>query len=317
MVLRLVSMQQRSLFDTRNDFMPMTIALIANPSAGGRKAARIIPRVEKRLRRNAIGYRIFITQHHAHALDIARRLTPANYNGIVSLGGDGTNFHLLNGLLKYHDPDRLPPLGIIPVGSGNSFARDLNISTTEDGLRALIRGRTRPVDVCSFTRGGQPWYFVNLTGFGFVTDVALTAHHLKRIGDFSYVLGVFHRMLNLRFHRMELEIDGRRIDGDNCFVEFCNSRYTGGKMLMAPDAKIDDGWFDVVVVGPMSRRSLMTTFPKIFKGTHGRHPAVRFYRARTASVRTDPPKKLLPDGELFGSTPTQVAIHHRLVRYFS
>ena len=124
-------------------------------------------------------------------------------------------------------------------------------------------------------------------------------------------------MLGLRFHRMKLELDGRRIDGENCFVEFCNSRYTGGRMLMAPDAAIDDGRFDVVVVGPLNRRSLMATFPKIFKGTHGQNPAVKFYRATTASVETDPPKTLLPDGELFGSTPTQVAIHTRWVRYFA
>ncbi|WP_319406418.1 diacylglycerol kinase family lipid kinase [uncultured Desulfosarcina sp.] len=295
----------------------MTIALIANPSAGGRKGSRAIPKVENHLRRHGIEYRIFITQYHAHAMDIARKLTLGKYDGVVSLGGDGTNFHLLNGLMKYHDPATLPPLGIIPVGSGNSFARDLGIYTTADGIRALIMGETRPVDVCSFTQDGQPWYFVNLAGFGFVTDVAQTAHQFKRFGDFSYVIGVFHRMLGLRFHRMQLELDGRRIDGENCFVEFCNSRHTGGKMLMAPEAKIDDGWFDVVVVGPMSRRSLMATFPKIFKGTHGQNPAVRFYRAKTASVKTDLPKTLLPDGELFGSTPTQVAIDPRRVRYFA
>jgi YegS/Rv2252/BmrU family lipid kinase len=295
----------------------MTIALIANPSAGGRKGGRVIPHVEKHLRRHRIDYRIFITQHHAHAMDIAYKLKPARYDGVVSLGGDGTNFHVLNGLLKDHDPAALPPLGIIPVGSGNSFARDLGILTTADGIRALTRGETRPVDVCSFTQDGQPWYFVNLAGFGFVSDVAQTAHQLKRFGDFSYILGVLHRMLGLRFHRMKLEIDGIQIEGENCFVEFCNSRYTGGKMLIAPDAKIDDGWFDVVVVGPLNRRSLMATFPKIFKGTHGQNPTVQFFRAQTASVETDPPKTLLPDGELFGTTPTQVAIHPRWVRYFA
>jgi diacylglycerol kinase family enzyme len=79
----------------------------------------------------------------------------------------------------------------------------------------------------------------------------------------------------------------------------------------------NNGRFDVVVVGSLSRRSLVATFPKIFKGTHVENPAVRIYRAKTASVRTDPPKTLLPDGELFGSTPAQVAIHPRLVRYFS
>jgi diacylglycerol kinase family enzyme len=150
-------------------------------------------------------------------MDIARQLTPARYDGVVSLGGDGngTNFHVLNGLMKYHDPASLPPLGIIPVGSGNFFARDLGTCTTADGMRALIGGETRPVDVCSFTQDGQPWYFVNLAGFGFVADVAQAAHRLKRIGDLSYVLGVFHRMLGLRFHRMTLELDGRRIDGEN------------------------------------------------------------------------------------------------------
>jgi hypothetical protein len=144
----------------------MTIALIANPSAGGRKGSQIIPHVESKLRRHHIDCRIFITQQHAHAIDIARQLTPASYDGVVSLGGDGTNFHVLNGFLKYHRPATLPPLGIIPVGRGNSFARDLGICTTADGIRVLIGGETRPVDVCSFTQIGQPWYFVNLAGFG-------------------------------------------------------------------------------------------------------------------------------------------------------
>lgn len=295
----------------------MTLALIANPSAGGRKGTRIIPKVEFLLRHHAIDYRLFVTQYHEHAMTIAERLPPQRFDGIVALGGDGTNFHVLNGLLRNYAPDALPPLGIIPVGSGNSFARDLGICSSADGMRALIRAKTRPVDVCSFSQNEARWYFVNLAGFGFVTDVAQTAHQLKRFGNFSYVLGILYRMLSLRFHNMELTLDGQCIHGRNCFVEFCNSRYTGGKMLIAPDAKIDDGWFDVVVVGPLSRLSLLTTFPKIFKGTHGQNPAVRIYRAQTAEVTTDPPKTLLPDGELCGSTPTRIAIHPKMVRYFT
>jgi len=128
---------------------------------------------------------------------------------------------------------------------------------------------------------------------------------------------VFYRLMGLRFHRMQLTLDGQRFDADNCFVEFCNSRYTGGRMLMAPEARIDDGWFDVVVAGPLSRISLLTTFPKIFKGTHAENPAVRIYRAKRAEVFTDPPKALLPDGEIFGSTPTQITIHPQMIRYFS
>jgi len=295
----------------------MPLALIANPAAGGRKGSRLIPRLESMLRQHSIDYRLFVSQCHGNAMTIAAKLPPQRFEGIVSIGGDGTNFHVLNGLLKNHEPDSLPPLGIIPVGSGNSFARDLSIFNAADGIRALIRGSTRPVDVCRFTQSDESWYFINLTGLGFVSDVARTAHQWKRFGDFSYIIGVLKRTLTFGTHRLELDMDGTRIEEENCFVEFCNSRYTGGRMLMAPNARIDDGLMDVVVVGPLDRRSLLATFPKIFQGAHGRHPAVRFYQARQASVTTDPPKMLLPDGERFGSTPTDLTVLPRLVRYFA
>jgi len=158
---------------------------------------------------------------------------------------------------------------------------------------------------------------VNLMGFGFVTDVAGTAAGFNYLGDLSYVTGVLYRTMGLRFHKMTLEIDGEVITGENCLVEFCNSRYTGGDMMIAPEARIDDGFFDVVILSPLSRMSLLHTFPKIFKGTHGDNPAVRFIRGRSASVRTDPAKALLPDGEVFGTTPTEVTILPRHVRYFA
>ena len=88
-------------------------------------------------------------------------------------------------------------------------------------------------------------------------------------------------------------------------------------MLMAPEAQIDDGLFDAVVLAPLSRLSLISTFPKIFKGTHGENPAVQFIKAKTARIRTQPQKILLPDGEIFGTTPTEINILPRLVRYFS
>ena len=295
----------------------MTIALIANPCAGRQKGARTRSRVESLLRDHGIDYRLFVTRYHGHGMTISQKLSPQRFEGIVSMGGDGTNFHVLNGLLKTHDPSVLPPLGIIPTGSGNSFARDLGIFSAGDAIQKLAEHQTRPVDVCGFSQKGEKWYFVNLVGLGFVTDVTKTASRLKGFGDLGYVLGVFFRLLELKFHHIELAIDGRRLDAKNCFVAFCNSRYTGGKMLMAPDAKIDDGWFDVVVAGPISRLSLLSTFPKIFTGTHLQHPAVRVYQARKAVIRTKPPKTLLPDGELCGSTPTEITIHPRRIRYFA
>jgi diacylglycerol kinase (ATP) len=294
----------------------MRAALIAKPQTGARNKANDISRAVNQLAACHIHCEVFETQYHAHALKIVQGLSLNGFDALISMGGDGTNYHLLNGVLKFHGDGPIPPLGIIPAGRGNSFAKDLNIHSIADGITAIRRQSTLAVDVCRFTQGRESFYFVNLMGFGFVTDVAHTAARFGRTGDLSYVIGVLHRTIGLKFHQMELEIDGKMYRGRNCFLEFCNSRYTGGDMLMAPEAKIDDGCFDAVILSPLSRLNLITTFPKIFKGTHLTNPRVRVLRGKRAVVGTVPEKGLLPDGELFGTTPTTITMLPRRVRYF-
>ena len=293
----------------------MKIALLVNLEAGGKKGKKLLPVIEKKLSSHNIEFQTFISLYHEHIIQITSELEVKNFDAIISVGGDGTNFHALNGLLANFKPEQLPPFGIIPVGSGNSFAMDLKIHNYNDGIRSILENNPKWVDVCSFTQIDKKFYFVNLTGFGFVTDVAKTAQKFKIFKDFSYVIGVLHRTIKLNFHYMELEIDGKMIKGENCFVEFCNSRFTGGNMLMAPDAIIDDGFMDIIVTGKMSRTSILTTLPKIFKGTHTNNPAVRHFRAKQAKIKTWPDKTLLPDGELFGTTPTSINVHHKMIRY--
>ncbi|MFC1669662.1 diacylglycerol/lipid kinase family protein [Spirochaetota bacterium] len=293
------------------------IAIIANPYCGGKKGKKAIPHIESKLLEMGIKYDLFVTEYHEHGVSIVKDLNLKNYDGIFSAGGDGTNYEVLNGLLKHHKRDDIPPIGIIPVGSGNSFARDLNIFSTDDGISTLKRKLLKAVDVCSFTTGGEEYFFINLTGLGFVTDAAKTASSFKIFGQFSYVIGVLHRIIALKFHHMELEVDGKVYSEENCFVEFCNSRFTGGDMMMAPDAEIDDGYFDVIILSKTGRLKLLKTFPKIFKGTHMEIPEARCIKGKSAKIKTIPEKNLLPDGELFGNTPTEIKIYPGHVRYFT
>ena len=294
----------------------MRIALIANPRSSGVSNENLLPELVNSFKQHHIEFDLLQTQYHGHAIQIVKQISTREYDAIVAMGGDGTNFQVLNGILKYHGDSQLPPLGILPCGRGNSFAKDLQIFSTKDGIDALRRQTTRAVDVCRFSQNQTNHYFVNLMGFGFVTDVAKTAARYKWAADFSYVIGVFYRLMGLAFHQMTLEIDGEVISGQNCFVEICNSKYTGGNMLMAPEAEVDDGLFDAVVVSPLTRASLIATFPKIFKGTHGKNPAVKFIKGKSATVYTEPQKTLLPDGEIFGTTPTKITILPRLIKYF-
>lgn len=277
---------------------------------------RQLPQIEKTFQDSKINYDLYVSQFHEHIIEIAASLDIDSYDGIIGIGGDGTNYQVINGLLAKFLPKQIPPVGILPVGSGNSFARDLGIETLYDGLNAVIGRQIRKVDVCSFSQGQRSHFFVNLTGLGFVTDVADTARKYKIFKDASYLIGVLYRTINLSCHMLEIEIDGNKIVGENCFVECCNSMYTGGGMIMAPEAKIDDGLMDIIIAGRLSRTSLLATLPKIYNGTHVNHPAVQYIQAKKAVIRTVPEKKLLPDGEIVGSTPTTVQVHHKMLRYF-
>ncbi len=293
----------------------MKIALIVNPYSGRKKAEKLLPLVEKKFEANNIECDTFVSLYQAHIFKIISELSIQKYDAVVSMGGDGTNYLVLNGLLSNFKLNQIPPLGILPIGSGNSFAKDLNINNWEQGIEAVLNPKPKCVDACSFRQNKKKFYFVNLTGLGFVTDVAKTAQKFKFLKDLSYVIGVLYRTINLKFHYMELEIDGKKIEGENTFVEFCNSRFTGGEMMMAPDALIDDGFMDIIIAGKLSRIDLLKTLPKIFTGKHLEHPAVRHFKAKKAHIKTWPVKTLLPDGEIFGITPADIHIHPKLIRY--
>ncbi|THB80915.1 MAG: diacylglycerol kinase family lipid kinase [Desulfobacteraceae bacterium] len=299
----------------------MRIAIIHNPRSGGGSAAGKLPYITQMLKKTGIRFDLFHTRYHRGAIQLAADLKIEQYQAVVVAGGDGTNFQTINGLLQSFEPVWIPPLGILPIGSGNSFAKDLGIQCIEDGLKTIIKyadGSTpKPVDVLSFQNGNNVTYFINLLGLGFVTDVAITAQRFKKLRSLSYIIGVIYQTFKLNTHMIRLDIDGTLIEEKNCFVEFCNSRYTGGDMLMAPNARIDDGLMDVVIAKPLSRIDLLRALPKIFSGTHINDPHVSYVQAKRCRISCSPAKRLLPDGELMGITPALIDVHPKLLTYLT
>jgi YegS/Rv2252/BmrU family lipid kinase len=294
----------------------MKFLIVANPVSGGKKGKKHLPEIEKLLKKNNIKYDLKLTRYHGHGETIIKQTDLKKYYGIGLVGGDGTNFYVLNGLIKHHNNKKLPPIAIIPTGSGDSFALDLGITNYFNGIKAIKQNNIKPVDVLSFTSKNKIFYCVNMVGTGFVTEVAKIAEKLKFLRGLSYVIGVLYRMLFLRFHEIELKVNNDIIKGKKCFVEFCNSKYTGKKMLMAPQAKINDGYFDIVIASHFSRFTLLKAFPMIFKGTHLNLDQISVFKAKTAELITKKKESLLPDGEIFGQTPTKIAILPEKLNYF-
>uniref|UniRef100_UPI002633BD59 diacylglycerol/lipid kinase family protein n=1 Tax=Oceanispirochaeta sp. TaxID=2035350 RepID=UPI002633BD59 len=203
-----------------------------------------------------------------------------------------------------------------PVGTGNSFIKDLGIETVDDALKKIIAGNTKGVDLGHFSYSEGQHYFANLLGTGFVSNVAYRAKKYKMLGALSYIFAVLEELMVLKSTSIEMEIDGRSIKRNAVFTEICNSRFTGGDMMMAPDARIDDGLLDIILLNKISRGKILKLFPTIFKGTHIQNEAVECLTAKKITLKSEKSLLLTPVGETFGKTPIEVTILPGKIRMY-
>jgi len=289
----------------------MKVLLVYNPFAGHGRAKNILPEVEAEFSKHNIEFDLQLTDYPEHATEIMKNANLKTYNAIIAAGGDGTLFEVINGYYL-NSTDEKPPLGILPIGTGNAVARDLELHVTKwkEAVEIIAQMKPRKVDVGKFTSHGQSYYFLNILGLGFVADVTKTAKKLKGLGNISYSLGVLYQMLMLRSFKLKIELDGKLLERNNIFVEVSNTTYTAN-FFMAPNAKIDDGLFDITLLNKLCRIGLLKAFPKVFTGEHIHLPEVETFTAKHIKITTDPPKVLTPDGELIGITPVEVECLHQ------
>ena len=308
----------RLIFLTCKGSITMKIFYLNNPAAGHKNGKKYFHPILDALKKRGIGFDYVQTEYAGHGIKIIHELNFEQYDAVIVSGGDGTLFEGLNGYFANGSKKRIP-FGVIPIGRGNAFARDLDLvpSRWEEALDAIKSGKTKKVDVGVFTTNGEVYYFINILGFGFVTDIATTAYTLRMFGDLSYLLGVFYRTIALRPYHLTIEIDGRIMERENVFVEISNSRYTGKDFLMAPSAKLDDGLLDITLLNKLSRGKVLQCLPKIFTGAHGTMKEVEMFQAKQIKIKTSVPKILTPDGQLMGSTPIEVKCLPRALEVFT
>ena len=294
----------------------MKLLVVYNPSAGHGKAGRLLPAIKAHAGRIGLELEVRLTSGPGDAIEIVRTADLGSFDGVIAAGGDGTVFETVNGYFR-NGAGHSTPFGVLPVGTGNSFAKDLDLLTgqTTEALDMISRGRTRKVDVGHCRAGDNEYYYLNILGVGFVTDVTATAARLKILGNASYTIGVIYRTAFLSDFHMRLELDGEVIERETTFVEISNSRYTAD-FLMAPNARIDDGLLDITLLGKISRRRLLKFFPTVFRGEHIQQDEIETFTARHIKVVNERPKTLSPDGEIIGATPAEVRCLHQALEVF-
>ena len=288
------------------------VLAIVNPAAGGGRSGELAPRALDRLRTDGLEIDEVHTQGPGDASRLAREAYAAGVRWFVAVGGDGTGFEIVNGLLPAAldaDPDARPCLGFLPLGTGNSFLRDFGSGDATHAAAALRERRRKRCDVVRLAHDDGELFFINLLSVGFVADVAACANRrFKRLGPAGYGLGVVVQTASLEPRPWHMTIDGSEWHEPVLFASFCNSRFTGGKMMMAPFADPADGQLDVIVASRMGRMQLLRAFPRIFSGTHVHMPTIACSRARSIRIDAAEPIDLMIDGEVVRGRPRQLDV---------
>ena len=207
--------------------------------------------------------------------------------------------------LAGEDP-RIPTLGFLPLGTGNSFLRDFsNPKASDRGLEyamQAIKGRqSRVCDVLRLTHKEGALYYINLASVGFAADVAALRHRrFLGLGHAGYLASIFLSLVRLKRRpfpvraREQDEFDRRRC----LFLTFSNSKFTGGTMMIAPDARTDDGLIEYVRWGPIGRLGLIMNLPTLYDGTHTRHPMAERQAVPRVEFQLGGPVDVMVDGEV-------------------
>jgi YegS/Rv2252/BmrU family lipid kinase len=287
-----------------------SLCLIVNPSAGGGRAGRVAPAVERALASHGLNARRCDTRDLEHARQLARQAAEAGET-VVALSGDGMIGAIADVLREIDGAI----LGVLPGGRGNDLVRVLGIPMDPVAACAVIaQGDSRLFDLGEVA--GKA--FVGIASVGFDSEANRIANEAPSwLGGLVYAYGALRALMTWRPARFELELDppGERRVFTAYSVGACNSKAYGGGMFAAPDALLDDGLLDVLVCENVSKITFLTKIlPKVFRGTHVNEPSVHVFRAREVEISADRPFAMYADGDPIGDLPVRVRTLPAVVR---
>jgi diacylglycerol kinase (ATP) len=290
-------------FVTRNGsrVLGKSYLAIVNPAAGGGRSARLLGPALDRLRATGIEIEVATTRGKGDATEIARLAYARGTKNFIAVGGDGTSYEIVNGLYPQAISGEPPTLAFLPLGTGNSFLRDFSGQGVEHAIDSLISQRAHPCDVLRLRHKGGELYYINLLSVGFSADVAtLRARNFSGWGEFGYMTSILLTLTRFRRRPFPVRVDGEgNFDRRSClFLTFSNSKFTGGTMMIAPKAQIDDGLVEYVRWGPIGRVGLIRNLPTLYDGTHIEHPLAERKAAQRVEFDLDGPVDVMVDGEV-------------------
>jgi diacylglycerol kinase (ATP) len=279
---------------------------LVNPASDNGATGKRWPELANRAAQLGLRGETLLSERPGHLIELAGRAVDDGAGLVVAVGGDGTLNEVVNGIAG-----RDVELATIPLGTGMDFVRTYRIPTRfDDAVRVAIEGVPRTVDagrVAYRTWAGEDAtrWFANVGSVGMSGAVAQRANGMSKAlgGRVTFFYALTRVFLEWRNTEVSVTLDGGERRGRMHDVVVANGVWHGGGMMLAPGAASDDGLFDVVLIGDVSKLDFLTTAPKIYKGKHVHHPKVEVVRSARVHVDAQVQLPIEVEGEQVGTTP--------------
>lgn len=291
----------------------MKVVFIVNNK--NKRAVRVLPELERCCRQTSPApVQFLLTRRKKHAIDLARRAAENGCDYIIAVGGDGTLHEVINGLLQSSLPaPKCPAIGLLPCGSANDFARTAHISDSVEDLLNLIQTHTtQKIDLGQILlkQTGEVRYFINIAGAGLGGEVVQKMEQSSGLlgPGLNYFWHIFAGFL--RYIKKEVTCTGGswKWQGPLLQMAVANGRCFGNALCVAPDARLDDGLFQITIFGDLSVWDYLKNLRNLKKGVRIDHPEVTYHKTKEILLESKSPLHIEADGESVGLAPATLRV---------
>lgn len=287
---------------------PEKAIFLVNPASANGSTGRRWPELARRAAAAGLEGATLFSERQGHLAELAREAALDGAELLVVVGGDGSVNEVANGLAGL---GRQPEVAIVPRGTGWDFSRTFGIPRkVDDAVHVALEGDVRTIDVGrasyrAWDGSDATTSFANVASAGMSGAIAQRANETTKAlgGKASYLWATFAVFSGWEATEIEVVVDGERRTGRMFDVVVANGRFFGGGLQICPEAEPDDGLFDVLTIGDVTKRDLVLTMPKMYRGTHLPHPKAELLRGPSVTVTSETPLPIELDGEQPGTTP--------------
>ena len=294
--------------------------IVVNPHSGNSNFKKSWGKITYILKLKNINFSYSFTEYRKHEVILVDKAIEQGYRNIISVGGDGTLHHVVNGIMKqrYKKTSKIK-LGVIPLGTGNDWIRTYNIpNSIEKSINVILKNTTVLQDIgCITLLNGKKEYFNNLAGTGYDGYVVKNLNYLKKMGSLAFLVSGLYSLFSYKKTKYKIIINNKTISEQCLMILFGICKYSGGGLRVTKDPNPKDGLLDITIVKNISFLDLLFNIPKLYNGDIIHHRKVTNYKTRELKILDNYNSTIEADGEIIGNGSLNVTIIRKALQFFS